>query len=318
MMSNAISRGELWLQALVPNARRLEGLCPSVQAADGELNGETARFIAVVPDANNHYPRAAKGEVGLLEGWTLAKVVSETVAADADNTVKRPIVAVIDVPSQAYGRREEGFGIHQALAGAAAAYANARLAGHPVIGLIVGKAMSGAFLAHGYQANRLIAFNDKGVLIHAMGKESAARITLRTVESLEKLADEVDESAKEAEKALTPFIDRVKALLGERVKDVRLTHRLTDTPAIVSTDADEMSTQMAKLFAAAGQKVPEVKYIFELNPDHVLVKRAADTEDEAKFSEWVELLLDQALLAERGTLEDPNLFIRRMNQLLVS
>jgi len=188
MMSNSISRGELWLQTLVPNAKRLAGLCPSVQAADGELNGETVRFIAVVPDTNNHYPRAAKGEVGLLEGWTLAKVVSETIAADANNAVKRPIVAVIDVPSQAYGRREEGFGIHQALAGAAAAYANARLAGHPVIGLIVGKAMSGAFLAHGYQANRLIAFNDKGVLIHAMGKESAARITLRTVDALEKLA----------------------------------------------------------------------------------------------------------------------------------
>ena len=188
MMSNAISRGERWLETLVPNAKRIEGLCPSVQAADGELNGEAVRFVAVVPDANNHFPRAAKGEVGLLEGWTLAKVVSETVAADADKPVKRPIVAVIDVPSQAYGRREEAFGIHQALAGAAAAYANARLAGHPVIGLIVGKAMSGAFLAHGYQANRLIAFNDKGVLIHAMGKESAARITLRTVEALEKLA----------------------------------------------------------------------------------------------------------------------------------
>lgn len=188
MMSNAISRGELWLETLVPNAKRIEGLCPSVQAADGELNGETVRFVVVVPDANNHFPRAAKGEVGLLEGWTLAKVVSETIAADADKAVKRPIVAVIDVPSQAYGRREEGFGIHQALAGAAAAYANARLAGHPVIGLIVGKAMSGAFLAHGYQANRLIAFNDKGVLIHAMGKESAARITLRTVDALEKLA----------------------------------------------------------------------------------------------------------------------------------
>lgn len=188
MMSNAISRGELWLETLAPNAKRIAGLCPSVQAADGELNGESVRFVAVVPDANNHFPRAAKGEVGLLEGWTLAKVVSETVAADADKGVKRPIVAVIDVPSQAYGRREEAFGIHQALAGAAAAYANARLAGHPVIGLIVGKAMSGAFLAHGYQANRLIAFNDKGVLIHAMGKESAARITLRTVEALEKLA----------------------------------------------------------------------------------------------------------------------------------
>lgn len=188
MMSNSKSRGELWLENLAPNAKHIEGLCPSIRAADGELNGETVRFVAVVPDANNHFPRAAKGEVGLLEGWWLAKVVSETVAADADKPVKRPIVAVIDVPSQAYGRREEAFGIHQALAGAAAAYANARLAGHPVIGLIVGKAMSGAFLAHGYQANRLIAFNDKGVLIHAMGKESAARITLRTVDALEKLA----------------------------------------------------------------------------------------------------------------------------------
>lgn len=188
MMATSMSRGELWLNTLAPKAKRLEGLCPSVQAADGELNGEAVRFVAVVPDANNHFPRAAQGEVGLLEGWTLAKVVSETVAADANSAVKRPIVAVIDVPSQAYGRREEAFGIHQALAGAAAAYANARLAGHPVIGLIVGKAMSGAFLAHGYQANRLIAFNDKGVLIHAMGKESAARITLRTVEALEKLA----------------------------------------------------------------------------------------------------------------------------------
>jgi len=97
-------------------------------------------------------------------------------------------VAGIDVPSQAYGRREEAFGIHQALAGAAGAYANARLDGHPVIGLIVGKAMSGAFLAHGYQANRLIALNDQGVLVHAMGKASAARITLRSVEALEKLA----------------------------------------------------------------------------------------------------------------------------------
>lgn len=98
MMTNSISRGELWLETLAPNAKRLEGLCPSVQAADGELNGETVRFVAVVPDANNHFPRAAQGEVGLLEGWTLAKVVSETVAADADKAVKRPIVAVIDVP----------------------------------------------------------------------------------------------------------------------------------------------------------------------------------------------------------------------------
>ena len=137
-------------------------------------------------------------------------------------------------------------------------------------------------------------------------------------ESLSKLADEESEEQKEAEKALEPFVDRVKTLLGDRVKEVRLTHRLTDTPAIVTTDANEMSTQMAKLFAAAGQAVPEVKYIFEINPDHQLVKRVADTQDDARFGEWVELLLDQALLAERGTLDDPNQFIRRMNQLLTA
>ena len=187
-MSQFPNRAALWLNKLAPDAPLMSGLCPSVQVADGQIAGESVRFIAVVPDANNHYPRAAGGEVGLLEGWTLAKVVNETIATDADRPVKRPIVAVIDVPSQAYGRREEAFGIHQALAGAAGAYAKARLAGHPVIGLIVGKAMSGAFLAHGYQANRLIAFNDSGVLVHAMGKASAARITLRTVEALEKLA----------------------------------------------------------------------------------------------------------------------------------
>lgn len=138
-------------------------------------------------------------------------------------------------------------------------------------------------------------------------------------ESLSKLADEESsETQKEAEKALEPFVERVKTLLGERVKEVRLTHRLTDTPAIVTTDANEISTQMAKLFAAAGQAAPEVKYIFEINPDHALVKRIADTEDEARFGEWIDLLLDQALFAERGTLEDPNQFIRRMNQLLLA
>ncbi|KFE38408.1 Molecular chaperone HtpG [Yersinia ruckeri] len=137
-------------------------------------------------------------------------------------------------------------------------------------------------------------------------------------ESLEKLADEETPEQQEAEKALEPFVERVKTLLGERVKDVRLTHRLTDTPAIVTTEADEMSTQMAKLFAAAGQQAPEVKYIFELNPEHGLVKRAADIGDDSQFAEWIELLLDQSLLAERGTLDDPNQFIRRMNQLLTA
>lgn len=111
--------------------------------------------------------------------------------ADRDQPHKRALIAIVDVPSQAYGRREEALGIHQALAGAADSYARARLAGHPVIALLVGKAMSGAFLAHGYQANRLIALRDPGVMVHAMGKASAARVTLRSVEELETLAASV-------------------------------------------------------------------------------------------------------------------------------
>lgn len=185
------SNGDIWFDLFAGQFTQRQGQCASVKVADGMLDGQPARVIAVVPDPDNHYPRAVKGEVGLLEGWTLGKMVNEVIEEDRDKPVKRAIVAVIDVPSQAYGRREEAFGIHLALAAAAGAYANARLAGHPVIGLIVGKAMSGAFLAHGYQANRLIALNDKDVMIHAMGKASAARITLRTVDALEKLASTI-------------------------------------------------------------------------------------------------------------------------------
>ena len=131
------------------------------------------------------------------------------------------------------------------------------------------------------------------------------------------LADkEENEAQKEQDKAFDSFIERVKNLLGERVKEVRLTHRLTDTPAVVSTGNDQMTTQMAKLFAAAGQPVPEVKYTFELNPEHHLVKKVADIADEAEFADWVELLLEQAMLAERGSLENPAAFIKRVNKLL--
>ena len=130
------------------------------------------------------------------------------------------------------------------------------------------------------------------------------------------LADKESETQKQQDEAFGSFIERVKNLLGERVKTVRLTHNLTDTPAVVSTDNDQMTTQMAKLFAAAGQPVPEVKYTFELNTEHHLVKKVADIADETEFADWVELLLEQAMLAERGSLENPAAFIKRINKLL--
>lgn len=186
-MSGYSVRGLNWFNALSAGANAVEGLPPSLKVADGALG----RFIAVVADPQNRFPRARNGEVGLLEGWGLAKAVDDAITADQDKSQKRPLIAIVDVPSQAYGRREEALGIHQALAGAADAYARARLVGHPVIALLVGKAMSGAFLAHGYQANRLIALRDPGVMVHAMGKASAARVTLRSVEELEALASSV-------------------------------------------------------------------------------------------------------------------------------
>ncbi|KAA6209683.1 molecular chaperone HtpG [Avibacterium paragallinarum] len=131
------------------------------------------------------------------------------------------------------------------------------------------------------------------------------------------LADkEAEEEQKAQDEAFGSFIERVSSLLGERVKAVRLTHRLTDTPAVVSTDNDQMTTQMAKLFAMSGQPVPEVKYTFELNPNHPLVKKVADMADEDPFANWIELLLEQAMLAERGSLENPTAFIKRVNELL--
>ena len=180
-------RGLQWFNALSVGATLVEGLPDSLKVADGVLGEQAVRFIAVVTDPNNRFPRARNGEVGLLEGWGLAKAVDEAI----ERGDKRPLIAIVDVPSQAYGRREEALGIHQALAAAADSYARARLAGHPVIALLVGKAMSGAFLAHGYQANRLIALRDPGVMVHAMGKASAARVTLRSVEELEALAASV-------------------------------------------------------------------------------------------------------------------------------
>ncbi|AEW77104.1 molecular chaperone HtpG [Aggregatibacter actinomycetemcomitans] len=130
------------------------------------------------------------------------------------------------------------------------------------------------------------------------------------------LADKEAEEQKAQDESFGSFVERVKTLLGGRVKEVRLTHRLTDTPAVVSTDNDQMTTQMAKLFAATGQPVPEVKYTFELNPEHHLVKKVAEIADEAQFADWVELLLEQAMLAERGSLENPAAFIKRINKLL--
>jgi malonate decarboxylase gamma subunit len=184
-------RGRVWHERLAQGGTPVNGLAASVLASDLRLGSREARLITVVPDPDNPFPRAARGEFGLLEGWNVAKAVTGAVESDRNTAIKRALIAIVDIPSQAYGRREEAYGIHLALAAAGGAYAAARLAGHPVLALIVGKAMSGGFLAHGYQANRIIALDDPGVVVHAMNRAAAARITLRSVGELEALAAKV-------------------------------------------------------------------------------------------------------------------------------
>ncbi|KZL90255.1 biotin-independent malonate decarboxylase subunit beta [Clostridium magnum] len=186
-----MSRGRIWFEELTGVDNLKVGAVPSVLCADGKLGDELVRYIAVVPNPNGRFPRARKGEVGLEEGWTIAKYVKEAMEEDANKEKKRPIIAVVDVPSQAYGYKEELLGIFQSCAGAVDAYASARYAGHPIVSLLVGPAISGAFLTHGYQANRIIALDDPGVLVHAMSKQSAARITKRTIEELDEAAKKV-------------------------------------------------------------------------------------------------------------------------------
>jgi biotin-independent malonate decarboxylase gamma subunit len=192
MTANATpsSRGRTWFRALAGPAKPVGTGPGTVLAADTTLAGELVRLLAIVPDPQNRFPRARHGELGLEEGWALAGHVRDAIAADTSG-VKRPILAIVDVQSQAYGRLEALLGIHLSLAAAVDAYAAARLAGHPVVALIVGTALSGGLLAHGAQAHRLLALDDPGVVIHAMRKQSAARVTRRTVEELDELGKTV-------------------------------------------------------------------------------------------------------------------------------
>ena len=183
-------RGKAWFQAFTGKNSPMVGDPGSVLTADAKLGEETARFLCVVPNPEARFPCARRGEVGLEESYTLATRIREAIEQDK-NDKKRPIIAIVDVKSQAYGRREETAAIFLATATAADAYASARMKGHPVIALVMGNAISGGFLTHGYQANRILAFDDAGVVIHAMHKEAAARITLRTVAELDELGHKI-------------------------------------------------------------------------------------------------------------------------------
>jgi molecular chaperone HtpG len=191
--------------------------------------------------------------------------------------------------------------------------------------------------ADSYQAAKtsphLEIFRKKGIEVLLMGERIDEWLMSHLTEFSEKqfqsiaradldlsdLDDEESKKAKEtAEKEVEGIIERVKTALGDKVENVKFTHRLTDSPACIVADENGMTTQMAKLMASAGQPVPETKYHFELNPEHHLVKLMANVQDEAQFKLWSEVLFDQASLSEQGSLKDPSVFVKNLNGLLAS
>lgn len=136
---------------------------------------------------------------------------------------------------------------------------------------------------------------------------------------LGKLEDEAEKEAKkQVEDAAKDLIEKVKATLAEQVKEVRVTHRLTDSPACLVAGEHDLSGNLERMLKAAGQKTPESKPTLEINPRHGLVERLKAEKDEARFNDLAHVLFDQALLAEGGQLNDPASFVKRMNNLLIN
>ncbi|GAB4120811.1 MAG: molecular chaperone HtpG [Sideroxydans sp.] len=130
------------------------------------------------------------------------------------------------------------------------------------------------------------------------------------------LADEAEkkEQEKQADE-FKPLLEKIKTSLGDKVKDVRVTHRLTDSPACLVVDEHDMSANLARLLKAAGQQAPTSRPILEINPGHPVVQRLKG--EKQRFDDWAAVLFDQALLAEGGQLDDPASFVKRVNQLML-
>ncbi|MFZ4536930.1 molecular chaperone HtpG [Propionivibrio sp.] len=134
---------------------------------------------------------------------------------------------------------------------------------------------------------------------------------------LGKLEDAADK--EETEKAADEYkelLDKIKTTLGDKVKDVRVTHRLTDSPSCLVADEHDLGGNLARILKAAGQKAPDTKPILEINPKHPAVQRLKY--EESSFDDWANLLLEQATLAEGGTLDDPAGFVKRINDLMLA
>jgi len=161
--------------------------------------------------------------------------------------------------------------------------------------------------------SHLTEFDGKKLQSIAKGELDLSGIGADSKQAAEEEKKEQEEKAKAAE----PAIEKIKTSLGEKVKDVRVTDRLTESPACLVSDQFDMSSNMERILKQAGQDVPDMKPILEINPDHELVQRLAKMRSKDKINDFSSILFDQAILAEGALPEDPAGFVRKVNALLI-
>lgn len=154
-------------------------------------------------------------------------------------------------------------------------------------------------------------------LVGYMGEFAGKKLQSISKGKLE-LDTDTQEQIKEQEKQMEPLITHIKKVLGEKVKDVLLTNRLTESPACIIADENDMGLEMQRILQSAGQQVAVSKPIFEINPEHRLIKGLHNIQDDSLFEQWVLMLFEQAVLAEGGQLDNPADFVNRVNKLLVA
>ena len=160
---------------------------------------------------------------------------------------------------------------------------------------------------------------DEWMVSHLTEFDGKALVSVAKGElDLGKLGDEgEEESAKQVETEFKDLVTRIQDALTDDVKEVRISHRLTDSPSCLVLEEHEMAVHLQQVMKQAGHALPNTKPILEVNPGHPLVVRLKDEQDKEKFSEWSHLLFEQAMLNEGGQLEDPTAFVKRMNAILV-
>ena len=167
-------------------------LGPGAVIGSGVLNGRTVTVISNdATKGNPRFPVVYAGVIGMEEGYKMAMAVYASIEADKDRPAeqKRPLVLIVDSPGNGPGKLEEIFGMNKSTGAYQLALTEARQHGHPVIAMIIGRAISGAFLCHGLQADHILTLSkDFGTMIHVMPLSSIARITKRDLETLEELS----------------------------------------------------------------------------------------------------------------------------------